>query len=125
MEGKALDFRNILKGILLSFVISIVAVGVLSVFVYFINISDKTVNTLILMLSALSVFFGALTLAKNTGRYGLVNGLILAAGYFAVLIILSFLINGRINLTVHNVLRLTTALAAGMLGGIMGVNSVK
>lgn len=118
-----MNFKNISKGILLSVVISLAAMGVLSVFVFFMNISDKTVSTFIFALTAISVFIGAFVLAKNIDSRGLLNGLLLAVGYFAVLLILSLAINGGISFDSHNLLRLVSILAAGMLGGVLGINS--
>ncbi|MBO5060910.1 MAG: TIGR04086 family membrane protein [Clostridia bacterium] len=125
MEAKALDFKKILKGVLFSLVFSILTMGILSVIVFFTNISDRTVSLLIFILSALSVFLGALIVAKNISSRGLLNGLVLGLGYFAVLALLSLCINGSVALETQNLMRLVAALAAGMLGGVMGINTQK
>ncbi len=125
MEAKALDFKKILKGVLFSLVFSILTMGILSVIVFFTNISDRTVSLLIFILSALSVFLGALIVAKNISSRGLLNGLVLGLGYFAVLALLSLCINGSVALETQNLMRLMAALAAGMLGGVMGINTQK
>ena len=118
----AQDFKKILKGVLLSLVISILLAALLAIVVFFADISDRTVSTLVMLSSAVSVFSGAVILAKNIESRGLLNGFVLAAIYFLVLISISFL-TGGISLDSSAALRLVAILAAGMLGGILGINS--
>ena len=116
-------FRKLLKAVLLSLIISVVLVGLFSVIVYFADISDRAVSGVIFVFSAISVFMGALVLAKNVDRGGLVNGLLTAVGYLVVLTVISLAVNGSINLNLHNILRFAACSAAGMLGGVIGINS--
>lgn len=102
--------------------LSIVFMCILAVFVYFLNIPDRTVTMLIFSLSVVSVFIGALVLAKNIPCKGLLNGLLLSVLYFAILFIASIAANGSISADACNIMRLAATLAAGMLGGILGIN---
>lgn len=120
-----MDFKKILKGVLISLVISILAMVILGIIVFFADISDRTVSTLIMFLSALSVFIGALILARNIDSRGLLNGLVLGGIYFLVLIAVSAAVCGSVSFEAGNLLRFVSALAAGMLGGVMGINSKK
>ena len=120
----AQDLKKILKGVLLSLVMSVILAAILAIIVFFADISDRTVSTVVMILSALSVFFGAVVLAKNIDSRGLLNGLILAALYFLVLMSISFL-TGGVSFDSFAALRLISILAAGMLGGILGINSKK
>ena len=120
-----LDFKKIIKGVLLALVFSIFAMVVLSIIVFFADISDRTVSTLVLILSALSVFLGALILAKNIESRGLLNGLLLGCIYFALLIVVSAVACGSVSFESGNILRCISVLAGGMLGGVMGINTKK
>ncbi len=120
---KILNFKALLKGILLSMAVSIVALVILSVFVFFMDISDNTVSVLVFAITAVSVLAGAFVLAKNIECGGLVNGLALAVGYFLVLLVVSLAIEGGVSFSVQNIIRLLIALAAGMLGGVLGINN--
>lgn len=116
-------FRKLLKAVLLSLIISVVLVGLFSVIVYFTDISDRAVSGTIFVFSAVSVFMGALVLAKNVDRGGLANGLLTAVGYFAVLTAICFAVNGSVSPDLHNILRFAACAASGMLGGVIGINS--
>ena len=119
-----IDFKKIVKGVLLSLAISIFLTLLLSVVVFFADLSDRTVSTLILLVSALSVFLGAIILSKNIASRGLLNGLLLAILYFLVLFAVSSL-SGDVAIDRNNILRFISVLAGGMLGGILGINSKK
>lgn len=121
----SLDFRKIFIGSAVSLAISVLFMCVLAVFVFFLNVSDRTTTMLIFALSALAVFLGALLLAKNIPSRGLINGLILALIYFLVLSAISFAVTGEISLNSTNLFRFLATLFAGMLGGILGINGKK
>lgn len=120
-----MSIKKIFTGTFLSLLISLVLVCILAVIVYFSNISDRAVSGVIFLVSCLSVFLGALILAKNIESRGLLNGIILAGVYFAVLLVVSLLVNGRISVSVNNILRLLSILASGGLGGVLGINTHK
>ena len=120
-----MDIKKILKGTFLSLFISLVLVCILAIIVYFSNISDRTVSGIIFAVSCLSVFLGALILAKNITSRGLLNGLALSGVYFVILLLVSLLVNGGISMSMSNFLRLFAILASGCLGGVLGINTNK
>ncbi len=125
MSATGISISKTLKALLLSIVLSFLLAGIFSVFVFFLNISDRAVSTIILLLSALSVFFASFVLAKNADKNGLLNGLVLAGLYFLVLLTLSLLLNGSVGFDLSNLLRLLSVIASGALGGILGINNKK
>lgn len=118
-----MNFKKIIKGVVLAFLISLVLICILAAVVYFSDIQDRTISTLVLVISAFSVATGAYFLARNISGGGLVNGVTLAALYFSVLLVASLLINGGISFSQSNFLKLFAQLAAGALGGVLGINT--
>ena len=118
-----MNFKKLLKGVILAFLISLVLICVLAAVVYFSDIQDRTISTLVLVISAVSVAIGAYFLARSISSGGLLNGLLLALFYFVVLLIASFAINGRVSLSGSNFLRLFSQGVAGALGGVLGINT--
>ncbi len=121
MQG--ISFKKILKGVLFSLAVSVLMMLVLAAFVFFMNIPDRTVEMLVFALSAIAVFLGAFILAKNISSRGLLHGLLLAVLYFAVLAVVSVVINGSVSFSVQNIMRMVSVLSSGMLGGVMGINT--
>ncbi len=119
----SLNFRKIFIGALISMALSVLFMCILAVFVFFLNVSDRTTSMLIFALSAIAVFLGALFLAKNIPSRGLLNGLLLAVIYFLALSAISLAVTGKISLDSTNLFRLLGTLLAGMLGGILGINN--
>lgn len=120
-----MNIKKIFIGTFLSLLISLVLIFVLAIVVYFSNITERTVSSVIFAVSVVSVFFGAFILAKNITSRGLLNGLVLAGVYFAVIFLISLLVNGTVTPSVNNFLRLLSILAAGSLGGVLGINTNK
>ncbi len=120
-----MSIKKIFTGTFLSILISLVLVCILAIVVYFSNISDRAVSGIIFAISCLSVFLGALILAKNIENRGLLNGAVLAGVYFAILLVISLLVNGTVSVSVSNILRLLSILASGGLGGVLGINTHK
>ena len=103
--------------------LSIILLIIVTLMVYFGDFADRTVSLLILSSSSISVFASAFILARNILGGGLINGLVLGIMYCAVLIVLSVIINGAIAFDAGNITRLTVVPAAGMLGGVWGINT--
>lgn len=120
-----LNFKKIFIGALFSIALSLLFVCILTIFVFFMNISDHTISVLIFALSALSVFFGALILGKTVSGGGLLHGLLMGILYFAILSVLSLAVSGEISLDASNLFRLLGSVLSGILGGIFGINSRK
>lgn len=118
-----MSIKKIFTGTFLSLLISLVLVCILAVIVYFANISDRTVSAIIFWVSCLSVFLGALILARNIENRGLLNGVLLALVYFLILFAVSLLANGGVAPTMSNFLRFFSILASGGLGGVFGINT--
>ena len=118
-----MSFKKITKGVLLAFLLSLILICILAVVVYFSDIQDRTISTLVLVISAVSVAFGAYFLARNISGGGLLNGLVLALIYFAVLLLISLLVSGNVSFSQSNFLRLFSQLIAGALGGVLGINT--
>lgn len=123
MEKGLFEFKKVLKCVLLSFVMTVLLGGLLAFFVYFLEVQESTVKIIVFAIMIVSVLFSGFVLAKNLERNGLFNGLLMGVIYFAVIMLLSFILNGKISFGVANITRLVTVTAAGMLGGILGINT--
>ena len=120
---KNLNFRKILVGVAISFLLSLVLLAGLTALVYFGDFDDSMVSVFVLCVSVISVFVGAFVLAKNIQAGGLVNGLALGLVYCIALFLLSLTIDGGVDLGVATFTRIAVILASAMLGGVLGINS--
>lgn len=122
---KNINFKKIIIGAAVSVVLSIILLLLLTLAVYFGDLSDSTVSGLVLLVSVISVICGAFILARNISGGGLVNGLILGILYFLIILGVSACVNGSPSLSFQNLTRFLIILASGMLGGVVGINTAQ
>ncbi|MCR4692436.1 MAG: TIGR04086 family membrane protein [Firmicutes bacterium] len=123
MGKRITEFSKISKCVLLSLIVTVILCGIFALAVYLWQIEESTARIVVFAFMIVSVLFGAFVLAKNLEHSGLLNGLIMAFGYFLVISILSFAAGKGISLGVRDITRFVTITAAGMLGGVLGINT--
>lgn len=119
-----LSLRKLIICTGISVIISVILLLLITVLVYYGDFEERTVSAVVLLAVAVSVFCGAFILARNIPGGGLLNGLFVGVAYCVVLAVMSFVVNGSVYLDTVNVTKLIIALAGGMLGGVLGINSV-
>lgn len=122
-DDKKLNIRGILKGVLIALAITVVFVIIIALVCYFADISDGVIAIMLYVVGAVSVFTSSLFLAKSITTKGMLHGLILGLGYFMVIFIFSAVFKKQVTANTKLFVSLISALASGMLGGIMGVNT--
>ena len=122
MKRRASRFRKILKFALLSVIMTVILCVVFAVMVRFLHIEAGTARTAVFVIMIFSVLAGAFLLAKSVRRSGLVNGFLMAAAYFIALVLISVILKGKFSFSLDSFTQFVVLAAAGMLGGIVGVN---
>ncbi len=122
-EDRKINLKGIVKGVLISLVITMVFVIITALICYFADVPDGIISIILYIISAVSVFASSLFLAKSISNNGLLHGLILGAGYFIVIFIFSAAFKQQVGINMKFFISMSAALASGMLGGILGVNT--
>ncbi|GEM_PF-2401510 len=122
-EERKLNGKGILKGIIFSILATVACMAVLALVCYFGNISDKLLGILAYVATILCVFIGALFVSRNAQKAGLVHGALLGAGYFVIIFVVSLILQKKITFDMHLITLLMGDVAAGMLGGVFGINA--
>ncbi len=123
MEKATINFRGILKGIIFSIITTIILVIIIALVSYFADISDSIISILLFIASVLSVFTGAILVARTTAENGLAHGALIGVGYFILVLIASIVVKREFDLNGNLITMLIANVAGGMLGGILGINS--
>ena len=121
-EERKLNGKGILKGIIFSILVTAVCMVALALVCYFGNISDKLLGILIFIATILSIFAGALFVSRNAQKAGLIHGGLLGLGYFLVVLAAGMILQKGLVWDMRLVTMLLGDVAAGMLGGILGIN---
>ncbi len=127
--NKVLDNANynsnmfiIIKGIVISFITTLVAIFILSAVLTYSNLSEELISPSIITITALSILIGTsistIKLSKNGILYGGVIGLI----YILFLYIVSSITSVGFGLNPQSIIMIIASIIAGMIGGIVGIN---
>lgn len=117
-----LKFKNIIKGIFLSMLITIIMLLILSGLLCYTDISENLINPCIIFISAFSVLIGSFSIMKNIKEKGLIYGVLLGIIYMLIIYLLSSFISMDFSLGIGSILMIILGIISGALGGIIGVN---
>lgn len=126
MESYKDDKQEILKalgkGLLISFIITILILLIFSIILTFTNISEKTIVPVIIISTAISILIGSSISNIRIKKNGILNGALIGGGYILILYLLSSILNSRFNLNIQSIIMISVGVVFGILGGIIGVN---
>ena len=116
---------NILKGTIISILLTLILLTIYSALLSFTNISENTMIPVVLVITGISILIGSSMSSIHIKKQGMLNGGLVGLIYMLFIYILSsiFLVGFEINL--NCILMITTGVITGMLGGIIGVNLSK
>lgn len=127
--NKVLDNANynnnmivIAKGIIISFIITLIAIFILAAILTYSDLSENLISPFIIGITAVSILVGTsistIKLSKNGILYGGIIGLI----YILLLYIISSITSVGFGFNAESVIMIIASIIAGMIGGIVGIN---
>lgn len=115
-------FINILKGVGIAFITTIVLLLIFSAILTFTNINENVINPVIITATGISILIGSSIGNNKIKKNGLLNGALVGAIYILIIYIISSLLNWRFNLNMQSLIMIAVGMIFGMIGGIIGVN---
>ncbi|MCI6277886.1 MAG: TIGR04086 family membrane protein [Clostridium sp.] len=115
-------FFNISKGVLRSVIVTTILLAIYSILMNFVDFSMKTVSVVYMVISCVSIVYGAIYASKTNGHKGWISGLAVSAFYMTLLLVLTALINGGLGFSGVMVVQILLALGVGTLSGMLGIN---
>lgn len=114
---------KIAKGLVLSFLVTLITIFIFSVVLTYSNISESIIPVTLLVLTFISILIGTIISMKNTSKNGLINGGIIGGVYVLTLYIISSSLNTGFALNGYTIGMIASGIVAGIIGGIIAVNS--
>ena len=111
----------LLAGVIFSLIWLAAGAVVLSLLLHLTSMQESSLNSYALVIHSLSSLAGGLTAGKRSERKGWQKGGMLGIIYAAIVIIVSFLASNA-SISWNSGILIAAALAAGALGGMIGVN---
>lgn len=121
-ESLSIKFLNIIKGVIISIIFTLIFLCIFSIILTYTNISEKIINPVIIVVTAISIFIGSSIGNFRMKKNGLLNGALIGGIYLLTIYLLSGIINQNFSLTMQSLLIIIAGMICGMFGGIIGVN---
>lgn len=124
-ERKIKEDKNmvrIIKGSILAIIITIIFLLVFSLVLTYTNIPEKTMLPVITIVTAISILVGSIISVSKIEKKGIINGALVGLIYILTIYIISSISKGNFEITINSAILIISAILAGMLGGIIGVN---
>lgn len=116
------NFKRIIKGSITSIILTLVLLFIFSIIVTYTNVKESIISPIIIIITSISILIGSSISSLKIKKNGLLNGAIVGIIYILTIYILSSIMGMGFKIDINSVLMIIFAIAAGMLGGIVGVN---
>lgn len=123
-QNEGLIKQNIfryLKALLVSLIITFACVILFAFIIKWASLPDKVISPVNMAIKAISVFFGAMVLTKNSTK-GMLQGLLFAGLYTLLAFVIFSILAQKLTLGLGLVADLAFAVVVGAIGGMVGVN---
>lgn len=122
MESSSNSIIKILKGSAISMITTLILLIIFSVLLTFTNINERTMPTVIIMITALSILLGSQITTLKIKKNGIINGMAVGGTYMITLYFISSIVSKNFSFNKYSIIMMATGLLIGGLGGIIGVN---
>lgn len=114
---------KIVKGLLISFIVTLISIFIFSVLLTYTDISESIVPTVIIVLTFVSILIGTIISMKKTSKNGLINGAIIGGTYVILLYLISSILSAGFALNAYTIGMIIAGVISGIVGGIIAVNA--
>lgn len=114
---------KIFKGLICSFIITLVSILIFSIILTYTNISESVIPVVIIILTFISILIGSMLSTKSINKNGMMNGAIIGGTYVILLYLISSLLNTGFALNIYTIIMIISGIISGIIGGILGVNT--
>lgn len=115
-------YMKILKGTLISWILTFILLFIYAVLLAYTKIGENTISPIIIAIEAVSILIGSSIVTSQLKKNGIINGGLVGFIYILLIYFLSSLTTSGFSLNVYSVIMMTAGIAAGMIGGVVGVN---
>ena len=124
-SNKNSNFINVARGSIIAITITLACLVIFSVILANTEVAESTINPVIILVTAVSIFVGSIMSVSRISKRGIINGGIVGMIYFLAIYILSGIVNSNFSINISGIILIICGILAGMLGGIVGVNIKK
>ena len=113
---------NVIKGSVISIVLTIIFLTVYAILLCYTNISEKSIIPVVIVFAGISILIGSSISARKLKEKGMINGGIIGLIYILFIYILSSSILMNFQINTNSIIMIIVSVLTGMIGGIIGIN---
>lgn len=121
MKDKS-SFIYMSEGIIRSFIVTLLFLLIMSVVMKFVEFSSGLLSSFILVITLLSIVYGAIYSVRKIQKKGWIVGLCVAVIYMIMVYIIAAISGSITSLALKDLIRLLLAMVVGTLSGMLGIN---
>lgn len=114
---------GIIKGTLISFLVTLISLTVFSVLLVYTDLSEDTIKPVIITVTGISILIGSSIGTRKIRKNGLITGGGIGAIYILIIFCISSIMNSSFSLSPISAIMIGVGIVGGVLGGIIGVNT--
>lgn len=122
IEENNYSIKRILKGSMVSVLITLILLFIFSIVLTYTKISENTSGAVVIVITAISIFIGSQMATLKLKKNGIINGGAIGLIYILILYILSSLVSRNFGCNMYSIIMIFASIVAGCLGGVIGVN---
>ena len=122
MEEKKFYIKDIIIGVAISFISTMLLFLIFACMMANTSISENLINPSIIILSGISIFFGAGIASKKVQKKGIFVGASIGGIYIILMYIISSILSGNFSINMYSVMMILISILMGGIGGVLGVN---
>ena len=114
--------KNVAKGVVISLISTCIMLLIFTILLTYIDINENLIDTVIIIITAISILIGSSIGNYKMKKNGLLNGAIIGMGYIITIYLISSILNWKFSLNFKSIIMIIITIFFGILGGIIGVN---
>lgn len=121
-SSEGLTLATVLKGIILSYIITIPTFVIFSIILTYVNFPERLINPVVVITTIISILVAGISVTKNAKNRGWLNGGFVGLIYMLILYILSSIVFDNFKIDRYVVTMVVIGVLTGCIGGILGIN---
>jgi len=121
-NGQKENFIRIIKGSVVAVIITLFLLFLFAILLTYTNLQETIINPVVIVITAISILIGSSISTLRIKKNGLINGALVGILYMITIYLISSITGSGFNCNINTIIMIASAIVAGMLGGIIGVN---
>jgi putative membrane protein (TIGR04086 family) len=120
--GNKIKYSCAGEGVFRAAILTLIVLVVYSIITTYLPASMKVTSVFYIVITLVSVLYGAIFAAKKAGEKGWLMGILVAATYMLILYLVKVFGGGSTAIGMREIIRTALALGIGALSGMLGIN---